>query len=68
MSSNCILTELDFFIYYQKDYNPEFNYAVTSMLVSVFVQAYLVFFTHKLGSYRSLLFISMISFISILYH
>jgi len=67
MSSNCILTELDFFIYYQKDYNPEFNYAVTSMLVSVFVQAYLVFFTHKLGSYRSLLFISMISFISILF-
>ena len=60
MSANCILVQMDFFMYYQKDYSPEFTYSIFTMFVHLIFQYYFLFFGKQLGSYKFLLFLSII--------
>jgi len=53
--ANSLLTQMDFFIYYQGDYNPEFLYGFFSLFVHIIFQVYIILYGQRLGSYKMML-------------
>jgi len=56
---NAILSILDFFIHFQKDYSPEYVYPMMNFVLNVVLQFLLIFFGNKF-SYKVQIFASLV--------
>ncbi len=65
MGVHIILIEFDFYIYYQKDYSPEFRYGMFSLSIHFIVQYFIIFYGNKRCSYQKLLLVTFLMLISL---
>ena len=65
LSWNTILSQLDFFIFYQKGYNPEIIFPNINFLINLLIQ-FLLLSTKKLFSYKTMFYSSLLIFAFIL--
>ena len=66
LSWNTILSQLDFFILYQKDYNPEIVFPNINFLINLIIQ-FLLLSTKKIFSYKSMFYFSLLIYAFILF-
>ncbi len=65
LSWNTILSQLDFFIFYQKDYNPEIIFPNINFLINLLIQ-FLLLSTKKILSYKTMFYSSLLIYAFIL--
>ena len=59
---NAIISNLDFLIYYQKDYHPEITFPNMNFLLNLIIQ-FLLLITKKIIKYKTQIYISLIIFL-----
>ena len=59
---NAIISNLDFLIYYQKEYHPEITFPNMNFLLNLIIQ-FLLLITKKIIKYKTQIYISLIIFL-----
>ena len=59
---NAILSQLDFFMFYQKDHHPEIVYGNINFCINLTLQ-FILLTTKKIFSYKTLFYFSLIGYI-----
>ncbi len=59
MGTNCLTSQLDFFIYFQKEYSPEFIFPNMLYVLNVVFQFIMIFYGSKFTSYKNPLLFSL---------